>query len=369
MQKILIYYPGDLKKISGTPLWIKKIADNLSKNNKEIHVIATGAPEERNFNFYPLKTRFKKHPFDTLAALIKIKEIYKLTKKINPDIIYTFTTHSLFPIILIKKLTKIPVLVEIHGLWFEEAAFKYKWFPSKGPTFFLSKLIDKYLVNQTDYQISVTKNINEYYKKNMTVIPIGVEREKFNKVAPSKEILKIKGDKKAVIYAGNCNKYQGIDLLLDAIRELKKINNKDLIFLIIGNEHDSEYTEKSKDISDYVIFLGKKPPTEIPSLITAADILIIPRLDTNIAKYSFAGKIVEYLATGNPIIATNVGVAPEILGKIENCIIVEPDKESIIKAIIKAKKLKPLKIISYLEKYTLDYSIEERLKLLNSIKK
>ena len=119
-------------------------------------------------------------------------------------------------------------------------------------------------------------------------------------------------NKKVVIYTGLLNEYQGIDLLLDAIKEICR-NRRDVHFLIIGYP-DEEYYKKKADelrIKEFVTFTGKIAYSKIFEYLSLADVAVSPKLpragEANLKLYT-------YMATGLPIVVFDHEVNREILG-------------------------------------------------------
>lgn len=130
-------------------------------------------------------------------------------------------------------------------------------------------------------------------------------------------------DKIIVMYIGNLESYQGIDLLLDSI---SLIHDKlpELLMIIIGGAHVhiEKYAAKAKalGIEDVVQFSGKKPVADMGTYMSQADLLVSPRtkgLNTPMKIYSYLHSGTAVLATDLPthtqVMTENIGVlaAPE----------------------------------------------------------
>jgi len=107
-----------------------------------------------------------------------------------------------------------------------------------------------------------------------------------------------------VLYAGTFEPYQGLDLLIEASKEVVK-NKKDGTFLMVGGnpaqvDFYRSLVEKN-NLSDYFIFSGQVAPELIPRFVEIADVLVTPRIEGNNTPL----KIYSYLRSGKPIVATN----------------------------------------------------------------
>jgi glycosyltransferase involved in cell wall biosynthesis len=143
-------------------------------------------------------------------------------------------------------------------------------------------------------------------------------REKRRALAPRGE--------KIVLYAGNFQHYQGIPLLLEAAAKVKE----PAVFVLLGGTgvELEEMRRKAAElgIASRVVFVEKVPPSEVPLFISAADVLVSPRLSgTNTPL-----KIYSFLKSGKPFVATNLWTHTQVLTP-EISLLAEPDPESLAK--------------------------------------
>lgn len=115
-----------------------------------------------------------------------------------------------------------------------------------------------------------------------------------------------------LLYCGNLERYQGIDLLLDSFAlACKKTNEVDL--LIVGGEpKDIErYREKANGlgIARNTHFLGPKPFDQLNEFLVEADILVAPRING----INTPMKIFPYLHSGKPVLLTDLYTHSQIL--------------------------------------------------------
>lgn len=73
------------------------------------------------------------------------------------------------------------------------------------------------------------------------------------------------------------------------------------------------------NIEQYITFIGKVPNEKVPEYMGASDVFVLPSLSE-----SFGIVNLEAMASGLPIIATNVRGLPEIIKNGENGFLVEP---------------------------------------------
>ena len=147
----------------------------------------------------------------------------------------------------------------------------------------------------------------------------------------------VDADRFAIVYLGSIAPWSGLELAIKSLRVVTS-DFAEAKLIVVGTG-DPEYIRKLKslaeefDLSDKVIFLGKRNYQEIPLIISKCGIglALFPNID--LMRYAFSFKVVEYMAAGLPVIATDVGDTGKII-KESNCgVIVETTPESVAEGI------------------------------------
>jgi glycosyltransferase involved in cell wall biosynthesis len=139
-----------------------------------------------------------------------------------------------------------------------------------------------------------------------------------------------------LMYVGNLEVYQGIDLLLESFAlALKQVDGADL--LIIGGEASDirNYQAKCRDlrIQERVRFLGPRPVEDLAGYLAEADVLVAPR----IAGSNTPMKLYSYLDSGKPVIATNLPTHTQVLGS-HAALLAHPNPQAFSNAILQLLK-------------------------------
>jgi len=145
-------------------------------------------------------------------------------------------------------------------------------------------------------------------------------------------------DSPILMYIGNLEHYQGIDLLLDSFSLALKQNVEVKLVIIGGSQkHISHYKQKceSLNISDNVIFTGPMPIGLLDSLMSQADFLVSPRAKGG----NTPMKIYTYMDSNRAILATNLDTHTQVLNE-ESAFLCEPNKESMAQGILTLLKSK-----------------------------
>ncbi|MFN8390610.1 MAG: glycosyltransferase family 4 protein [Bdellovibrionota bacterium] len=144
--------------------------------------------------------------------------------------------------------------------------------------------------------------------------------------------------KKVVLYTGNLEPYQGVDLLIESfacyLRRTDALSAAQLV--IVGGTESQlvdarEVAERLGVPADRISFLGQQPLEEMASFMALADVLISPRrLGTNTPL-----KIYSYMSAGRPIVATNIVSHTQVLSE-ECAYLASPSAESLCAAMARA---------------------------------
>jgi glycosyltransferase involved in cell wall biosynthesis len=153
--------------------------------------------------------------------------------------------------------------------------------------------------------------------EKIAVIPNGVSLKKFSDCTGK---LFFEGDP-AILYLGYLSKFKSVDLLICAISKLRAdLPNMKLHIVGPGNQIAFELLAKKKQVEKMVVFHGKTTPEATPLYYRSADFCVFPS-----RRDSFGLTLLEAMASGTPVIASNRGGTPEIITSGENGILFEPN--------------------------------------------
>jgi glycosyltransferase involved in cell wall biosynthesis len=122
------------------------------------------------------------------------------------------------------------------------------------------------------------------------------------------------------LYVGNLERYQGVDVMLDA---LAKLDSPPLKFIAIGGSPESVAAHRARaaalGLGSTAVFLGARPVRELGAYLEQADLLVSPRL----TGHNTPMKLYSYLAAGKAILATRIRSHTQVLSD-ETAMLVEP---------------------------------------------
>jgi glycosyltransferase involved in cell wall biosynthesis len=184
----------------------------------------------------------------------------------------------------------------------------------------LAVMIEHWVIRASDAVISVGADLEEYIHQ---VSPKGAHRRIENLPIQTEcsldpdlvTELKVKWElasRLSVVYTGNLEQYQGVELLLQSAAIVRN-EHPEVLFLIIGGTPAQverwQAVARQHNVVDSVRFVGAVPPMQALAYLEAAEILVSPRIEGT----SIPLKIYSYLHSGKPIIATDVPAHTELL--------------------------------------------------------
>ena len=301
-------FPPD--RVGGMEIASYNIAKHLANKGHSIHIITSSYSDSLNedkFVVHPVGMRKTK----IIGPLFDQRNILPVIKEINPEIIHAqgISTSGIsgFTAFLIKKLLKIPYVVYGRG---------GDIYP-----FNVEKILVKAILNNANSVIALTehmkKEMQKISAKEISVIPNGIDIDRFNDSSPK---FSESSDTK-IIFVGNLRLEKGLSYLIEAMRYITKkdINSR---LLIVGEGPQKENLEKlvtKLNINDIVTFSGKVATEEVPVYLKNSDIFTLPSLQEG-----FPNVLLEAMASGLPVVATDVNGINEIIEDCKNGFLVRP---------------------------------------------
>ncbi len=321
-------------------------------------------PWYKKYDAGPSLHKFYVDPILLITCISKMKAL-------NPDILHCHLHEGALIGIFCRMFKRIPVIFDMQGSLTDELR-AHNFLRGNKTSLSIMKMIEKRIVNSVDIIISSSDAcanfaIREFgvSKGKIKIIPDGIDMTMFKNESDKSRLRKkfnIPIHKKIVVYLGVLSKYQGVDLLLDAIYKIS-LSRKDIFFIIMGYPNVEYYKElsKRKGISELISFTGRVPYEKIPEYLSLGDIAVSPKFSETEAN----GKILNYMAAGLPTIVFDNPINRMILG--DTGIYAMADSTSLAKEIITLldsnKKMDELKksLKKRVEEYFLWDKIAEKI--------
>lgn len=330
--KILLFCSADLNTGGGSSIRARLISEGLHQCGAEVYVVSSGVPS--SFADIGIKSNL----------LIDNKNwennISEAVKSFMPDVIYGITEAGTNVLLNVSKKNNIPVVYDIHGIGVIEiielgdVCLSY-FMRIKNSLIWLSKLPKADAIT-----VANPKLVYFIEMLNKNTVPV-IGMTDISRFLPDGPTVQLGTDisKIQVLYAGNFFKWQGVDLLIDAIKILIK-DDEPFEFTFLGSVgKNKKLIEKWMSFlpNDKVHFLDSVEYSEVSDYYRGADVLVIPRKFMLSTYLAFPQKIVDYMASGKTIVATDITPHRWALESPKAGIICTPTAQGLAEGIRKTK--------------------------------
>ncbi|HDD31793.1 MAG TPA: glycosyltransferase family 1 protein [Thermococcus litoralis] len=317
------YYP----KIGGVASHMHHLAIKLKERGHEVAIVTNNRTTGKEEDLEKRGIELIKIP-GIVSPLLEVNVTYglKSSEELNEflkdfDIIHSH--HAFTPLALkaVKagRAMRRATLLTTHSISF---AHESKLWEALGFTISLFTDYLKYPHRIIAVSRAAKAFIEHFTDVPISIVPNGVDDKRFS---PTKEKDKIKakfGIKgNVVLYVSRMSYRKGPHVLLNAFSKIE-----DATLVIVGSGEMLPFLKaqaKFLGIEDRVVFMGYVPDDLLPEIFKMADIFVLP----SVSSEAFGIVVLEAMASGVPVIATDVGGIPEVLKENEAGLLVPPGNE------------------------------------------
>jgi glycosyltransferase involved in cell wall biosynthesis len=194
---------------------------------------------------------------------------------------------------------------------------------------------------QRSWYLFCSRHVREQFMRRYPDIPAGRLFTIHNGIEPSRfKVREPDPDAGAPVigFHGRWVEKKGIHVLLEALRILTR-GGREFRALIAGGPDFPEVTATSSGMGERIVAAAREIPgvqlpgtipyAGIPDLLSRVDIGVVP----SIYEEPFGIVVLEYLASGIPVVASNVGGIPEIVDDAVGILVPPGDAEALAGAI------------------------------------
>jgi glycosyltransferase involved in cell wall biosynthesis len=286
------------------------------------------AMEALNIPFHQLPMRPGLSPTD-LAAIWRLAGLLRV---LGPDLFHIHGNKSALLGRPAAFLARVPAMVlTVHNFLVYQNA--------RLPARTLAVLTQRRLFSGIDRIIAVSDSLKKNMVENqglaaskIEVIHNGVDYERWQEKPPSpRSQLGLSESDFVVVAVGRLVDWKGHDVLINAAAELRS-SRPDIRIAIAGEGPMRPRLERlirAGGLEQSVSLLGHV--ADVRALLAAADLFVLPSLNE-----PFGIVLLEAMAAGLPVIATNAGGVPEIITDDQNGVLLPPAEAAVLSREISA---------------------------------
>ena len=233
------------------------------------------------------------------------KEIDRQIAEFRPDVIVGFGILNSYLAMRAANKHKIPFVyywIDVLDLLIPTKIFQP-----------LGRSVERATLKRADRVLTINEKLKELVLRlgarpqSTSVVRAGIDFTKFQITDSSsiKSQYNIQKGDIVLFFMGWLYHFSG---LKEVAMQLTKVQNPHVKLLIVGDGdafNELQQIQKKYNLYDNLILTGKKPYKEIPALVGASDICLLPAYpDEKIMQDIVPIKMYEYMAMGKPVIAT-----------------------------------------------------------------
>ena len=265
---------------------------NIETMLKESDIKNTSRKRKAGFSVVDGIKVYRLMHFFEYSDFILVKGLKRTLNHIKPQVVFAHESRQGLPALgsYYKKKFGYKLIVDQHDFYHKIPNYPFwKKFLRYSDYFLFRKFIVNYSLKKADKIVAVTQETKNFLikthkinTKNISLVPLGVDIDLFkfdNKPRLSiRKKFKIKENDVALIFSGTIVRRKDIELLLEALSEIK---NQNLKLLIVGSG-DSSYMQELKNLSkklemeNKTTFTGFVKKEEVKNYFSAADIGVWP---------------------------------------------------------------------------------------------
>lgn len=319
--RILLLAPHPFFQLRGTPIAERALLETLVEEGHEFDVVTYPEGEDPEvpacrihrvvrlpgLDGIPPGFSAGKLAYDLLLAL----KAARLLERRRYDLVHA-VEESVFVARLLRSLRGVPYVYDMDSSLVEQLVDR---FPFLSPVERVLETLEGAAIRGATGVLTVSDALAERARRHAPEANVAVAEDTSlidPRARPARPRDLPRGDAALVLYVGNLQPIQGIDLLLDAQRELADRGVGARLVVVGGSEETLERYRRLSTrlgIEDRATFLGPRPLERLGAYLTHADVLVSPRL----AGSNTPMKIYSYMDSGRPIVATRVPAHEQVL--------------------------------------------------------
>ncbi|MDI6916166.1 MAG: glycosyltransferase family 4 protein [Thermoplasmatales archaeon] len=375
------------------------LCKGIVKKGHNVSVITTGHPKgDERENIEGVDIYYLKHTKPRIYSkkwwFESVKKFETLHKQERFDIVHSQSAGGYY---LIKKgLNKkynLPFVATLHGTFLNEAKTKTLQFSFRHPINSGLSLLDifkdlyKYIIWERAYLpssdaiITVSQKLiphlkNYYPIDSRKVFPIlnGIDTNKFSPSMDGDDVRMKYGvnTKKMILCVGRVEREKGFQNVIYSLPKILRGANAVLLIVGVGPYMDSLKVQvKNLGIDGNVIFTGEVLDNDLPKYYSASDVFVAPSIRVE----GLPLVVLEAMASGKTVIASNIGGIPDVIENWKDGILVPAGDtkaltESVMKVLMEkeiSNKIKKNARRKILEKFSVEKMVDETINVYKSL--
>jgi glycosyltransferase involved in cell wall biosynthesis len=347
--RILLIAPQPFFAQRGTPINVRQMVQTLSEAGHEVHLAtypmgeAVEMPNLTTHRAFPIPGvrtvpigfSWKKVALDAMLAL----RVWALLAGRRFDVVHA-VEESVFFALPAARLRGIPVIYDLDS-WLSDQ-LTYGGHVKSPAVVKLLRRIERAALLRSALAITVSASLSDAVRAmHPGVLVAQIEDSPIEEALRAPDPARVRslrerfgiGERRAIVYTGNLESYQGIELLLPAFALVAGMRDDAVLVLVGGSSAQIEAVRARaaalRIADDRVVLTGQRPAKEMSEWMAMGSMLVSPRLHGSNTPL----KLFSYMWSAIPIVATDLQTHTQVLDA-ESAVLCAPTADEMASAIV-----------------------------------
>jgi PEP-CTERM/exosortase A-associated glycosyltransferase len=261
---------------------------------------------------------------DEALVMARMRQrLARLVRQTRPTVLHAHSpVLNALPALAVGRAHRVPIVYEMRALW-EDAGVDHGTYRAGSSKYRLARTLETWVCRHADHVVVISSGLREdlgargVRRERITVVPNGVDVEAFRPTAPDEALRRqwnLAG-RRVLAFMGSFFRYEGLDLLLKVMARVVPLRPDIALLLIGGGRAEPELRAEVARLGLHgsVIFTGSIAHDRMPAIYSLTDILVYPRHSNRLTELVTPLKPLEAMATGKPVLASDVGGHRELI--------------------------------------------------------
>ena len=241
---------------------------------------------------------------------------------------------------MLSRLRRRPFVLEVRDLWPD---FAVDTGVLRNPVLIgLARLVERFFYRHNEGVVINSPGFRDHLEQSgvassqITVIPNGVDTGQFDPERRCAALREQWGaeDRCVALYAGSFGQSNDLGTLLRAAEQLR--DNPRVLIVLAGGGKDKAALESmvAERQLDNVRFAGSFPKSEMPDVLSAADVCVATLRNVRMFRTVYPNKVFDYMAAGRPTVLAIDGVIRDVVESADGGTYVQPGDPDALAAAI-----------------------------------
>lgn len=331
----------------GSQVLVRSVAEQLAASGHEVHLVTYGSPAR-----YAAPAGIRWHPTrwsvgaperpglrwsKLLQNLALLVELGRVVRRERIEVIHAHNYEAPLLAFAVRLLCRVPVVYHAHNALSDELATYVAAGWRRRLATWVGRVLDRQIPRRADFAIALTPELAAF------LAGCGVRSGRLAVIAPTampaappQPAGAQRRDRFALVYAGNLDPYQDLDVLAEAFARLRRLTASAHLTVVT---HEADWRRRLDPRFTGWIAAGaaavhvEADYAAVWRRMAAADVLVCPRSSWS----GYPIKLLNYASAGRPIIVAR-GSAKGLRDEDSALVVADRDPDAIVAAALRLRR-------------------------------